>query len=121
MESRVIDYQDSKGRDPIIDWMREVNKSNPKAVSKIIWTIDLLRANGLELSREYLFRIQRVKGLWELRATMQKNYMRVLFYNPEGTTLVLLHGFSKKTNETPQAELDTAARRMADDKRRRGL
>lgn len=52
------------------------------------------------------------KGLWEIRTALSdKRIARVLFCVHQGER-VLLHGFLKKTQKTPRAELETAARRM---------
>jgi phage-related protein len=50
-------------------------------------------------------------GLFEVRTSWNGNIYRVLFCFA-GTTLVLLHGFQKKSQRTPKADLDLARRRM---------
>ena len=54
------------------------------------------------------------KGLWEVRSTLDSNRIaRVIFCIGEGH-MILLHGFIKKTQKTPKAEIDLATRRMKD-------
>lgn len=43
---------------------------------------------------------------------------RILYFMPSDSGFVLLHGFIKKTDKTPVAELETAKARMNDFKRR---
>jgi phage-related protein len=43
----------------------------------------------------------------------QSRHARVLF-TVEGDTMVLLHGFIKKSQKTPRTELRTAHQRLAD-------
>lgn len=50
-------------------------------------------------------------GLWEVRSRLGDRIARVIFC-VEGATMVLLHGFIKKTQKTPKHELDLAAKRM---------
>ena len=51
-------------------------------------------------------------GLWEVRSTLPGNRIaRVLFCIAEGR-MVLLHGFVKKTQKTPDEDLALARRRM---------
>ncbi len=51
-------------------------------------------------------------GLWEVRSDLKSNRIaRVLFCFSEGR-LIALHGFIKKTQKTPDAELALARRRM---------
>ena len=48
--------------------------------------------------------------LWEVRSTIVSGIVRVLF-TIRGSEMVLLHGFVKKSDKTPQTELDTANNR----------
>jgi phage-related protein len=50
-------------------------------------------------------------GLFEVRSRLQGNIYRVLFCL-DGTTMILLHGFQKKSQETPKAELNLARKRQ---------
>ena len=50
-------------------------------------------------------------GLYEVRTSHRGNQFRVLFVIIEGT-LVLLHGFQKKTQKTPATDIDLARRRQ---------
>lgn len=51
-------------------------------------------------------------GLWEVRSSLTtKRIARVIFTLHEGR-MVLLHGFIKKTQKTPQDDLDIARKRM---------
>jgi phage-related protein len=51
------------------------------------------------------------KGLWEVRSRLGDRIARVMFC-VEGRTMVLLHGFVKKTQKTPKYELGLAIKRM---------
>jgi phage-related protein len=52
-------------------------------------------------------------GLWEVRCRVASGIARVLF-TVDGDTMVLLHGFVKKSQKTPTNDLETARRRLAD-------
>ena len=52
-------------------------------------------------------------GLWEVRSHVATGIARVLF-TVEGDTMVLLHGFIKKTQKTPPAEIELALKRKRD-------
>ena len=56
-------------------------------------------------------------GLWEVRSRLDNRIARVLFVL-SGSTMVLLHGFIKKQQETPKADLDLAIERHKDLKRK---
>lgn len=51
-------------------------------------------------------------GLFEIRAKGQEGIGRALFSTVVGKRIFILHGFIKKTEQTPQRALDTARRRM---------
>ncbi len=50
-------------------------------------------------------------GLWEVRSRFPDGIARVLFTASEGQ-MVLLHGFIKKSQRTPQDDLQLARRRL---------
>jgi len=56
-------------------------------------------------------------GIWEVRARLDNRIARVLFVL-SGSTMVLLHGFIKKQQETPKADLDLAIERLKELKRK---
>ncbi|MGA7822904.1 MAG: type II toxin-antitoxin system RelE/ParE family toxin [Steroidobacteraceae bacterium] len=52
------------------------------------------------------------RGLWEVRSSLTHNRIaRILFVMYQGQ-MVLLHGFIKKTQQTPEEELDLAVKRQ---------
>ena len=56
-------------------------------------------------------------GLWEVRTRLDNRIARVLFVL-SGSKVVLLHGFIKKQQETPKADLDLAIERLKELKRK---
>ena len=56
-------------------------------------------------------------GIWEVRIRLENRIARVLFVL-EGSTMVLLHGFIKKSQVTPQADLNLAKDRLKQLRRR---
>ncbi len=52
-------------------------------------------------------------GLEEVRSNITNGIARVIFY-VENNKMILLHGFIKKTQATPQKELDLAIKRYKD-------
>lgn len=55
------------------------------------------------------------KDLWEIRIHLDGRIARVLF-TVSGGKIVLLHGFIKKSQATPQTDLKLAKDRMRSDK-----
>jgi len=50
-------------------------------------------------------------GLWEVRSHVPARLARILFTTVDGT-MVLLHGFIKKSPKTPEPDLKLAERRL---------
>jgi len=60
------------------------------------------------------------RGLYEVRSNLAGNRIaRVLFYIDKKNRMVLLHGFIKKTQKTPEGDLQLA--RINKSKHERGL
>lgn len=51
-------------------------------------------------------------GLFEIRAKGREGIGRSLFCMQKGQEIVILHSFVKKTQKTPQKELDLARKRL---------
>jgi hypothetical protein len=53
-----------------------------------------------------------LSGLWEVRSTLAGNRIALIFCMDDGC-MILLHGFVKKTQRTPQADIDLALKRKS--------
>lgn len=58
------------------------------------------------------------KGLFELRLRQSSDIARMFFFFCPGRTIVVTHGFVKKTGKTPRIEIERALRYKADWERR---
>lgn len=74
--------------------------------AKVLRSIDLLENNGAELRGPFSKHI--TDGIFELRIKHGNDISRVLYFFYIDNTAVLTNGFIKKTNKTPQKEIDTA-------------
>ena len=52
------------------------------------------------------------KGLWEVRSNLSSGRIARVLFCVAGEKMVLLHAFIKKTQKTPDRELNIAAERM---------
>jgi len=57
-------------------------------------------------------------GLWEVRSDISDGRIARVIFLIRASHMVLLHGFIKKSQKTPDVELKTAVRRLADFKAR---
>lgn len=106
---RIIFYTTPRGDSPVRDFLDSLDiKARFKAGS----FIDLLAREGHRLLRPYT---DTVSGkIRELRIPYRTNQYRVLYFFFLKDYIVLLHGFTKKTQEVPGREIEQAERYMQD-------
>ncbi|TLY50495.1 MAG: type II toxin-antitoxin system RelE/ParE family toxin [Gammaproteobacteria bacterium] len=97
-------YASSSGAEPVRDWLRDLPREARKVIGEDIKTVQFGWPLGIPLVRKL------ESGLWEVRSRIRDGIARVLF-TVEGSTLVLLHGFVKKSQKTPADDLEIAKRR----------
>ena len=96
------------GGKPVEEWIASLQ---PAAKAEVLILIDLLEKDGAGLREPFAKHVE--GGLWELRAKGPDGIYRVIYFHWFGHTFGLLHGFTKKTQKTPRAEIETAKRRQA--------
>jgi phage-related protein len=99
-------YRSATGREPILEWLRSLDKDDKRTIG-----LDLMRVQfgwpiGMPLVRSLK------DGLWEVRSGLPSQKIARLILCFHDKTLVVLHGFIKKTQKTPAEELELARRRM---------
>ena len=80
---------------------------NPKAKAKIFYNINLVAAGLME---KELFKKLEGTDIWEFRTLFSGISYRLLsFFDTEAQALIVTtHGFIKKTQKTPQKEIERA-------------
>lgn len=74
---------------------------------KIDQVIELVRCSK-RIPAVYFRKISNVSGLYEIRVLCEGNIYRIFCCLDEGYVVVLFHGFQKKTQKTPSAEIRKA-------------
>jgi phage-related protein len=98
-------YRSGGGQEPVRDWLRSL----PSAVCKEIGS-DIQKVQWRwPVSRPLVAGFG--GGLYEVRTSIDGNIYRVFFCIHAGA-MVLLHGFMKKTQKTPESELAAAQARQ---------
>lgn len=98
-------HQLPSGREPARDWLKALDDEDRKIIGEDIKDVEFSWPIGMPLVRPL------GKGLWEVRSDItQGRIARVLFCIREGR-MVLLHGFIKKTQKTPDADIELATKR----------
>lgn len=82
-------------------------KQNKNVKAKIIWTIELIE--DLEIIPETYFKhIQTTEGIYEIRVKLGRDIFRIFCFFDEGKLVVLINGFQKKSQKTPNNEINKA-------------
>jgi phage-related protein len=99
-------YRSATGREPVLEWLRSLDREDRRSIG-----LDLMRVQfgwpiGMPLVRSLK------DGLWEVRSNLPSQKIARLILCFHQKTLVVLHGFIKKTQKTPAEELELAKRRL---------
>ena len=110
-----IFFRTEAGGEPVREWLKELpSPEDRKRIGEDIKTVEFGWPIGMPVCRPL------GEGIYEVRTTLvQKRIARVLFYIDKKGRMVLLHGFIKKTQKTPDEDLDLA--RGNKKKHQRGL
>ena len=103
-------YRNAAGSEPVRRWLANLPREDRQIIGQDIATVAFGWPVGMPLCRSLTSR----RGLWEVRSSVSSGRIaRVLFFAHQGQ-MVLLHGFIKKTQRTPDADLDLAMKRKAE-------
>jgi phage-related protein len=101
----VVFFRLDSGKEPVRDWLKSLDKDARRAIGADIKTLQLGWPVGMPLARKLS------NNLWELRTRLNAGIART-FFTLHARKLVLLHGFIKKSQQTPRPELAIAKRRL---------
>ena len=97
--------------------MQYIDALSGKEAASVVRAIQRLEQVGLALGMPH---VRPIEGkLWELRCHGPTQQHRLIYVALAGQRLLLLHGFTKKTAQTPRREIQLAVERLADWERRR--
>lgn len=98
-------FTTGSGTEPVRNWLKDLPAIEQRILGEDIKTVQFGWPLGMPLVRKM------DKDLWEVRIQLPGRIARVLF-TVEGQTMVLLHGFIKKSQATPADDLDLAKSRL---------
>jgi phage-related protein len=98
-------YASEPGTEPVREWLKSLPAIERKTIGEDIKAVQYGWPLRMPLVRNM------GHGLWEVRIRLETRHARVLFVL-DGATMVLLHGFIKKSQATPQVDLDLAKERL---------
>ncbi len=99
-------FKTDQGNEPVREWLLTLTKAQRNIIGDDVLKVQYCWPIGKPLVGNLS------EGLWEVRSGLGDQIARVIFC-VEGPTMVLLHGFIKKTRKTPKRELDLAVKRLS--------
>jgi phage-related protein len=98
-------FRTTRGNEPVREWLRTLTKDERRAIGEDIAYVQYKWPIGKP-------RVDHLRGaIWEVRTALGNRIARTLFA-AGGNRLVLLHGFIKKTQRTPNDAIDLAESRF---------
>jgi phage-related protein len=106
MQSRraVIFYKTLDGKCPTQDFLDSLQG---KVAQKITWVLCILEDLDV-IPSTYFKKLTASEGIWECRVQFGSNAYRLLCFFADNSTIVLTHGFIKKSQKTPRKEIEKA-------------
>lgn len=99
-------YRSGLGLEPVLDWLHSLDKNDRQTIGRDLMRVQFGWPIGMPLVRNLK------DGLWEVRSSLPSQQIARLILCFHDRTLVVLHGFIKKTQKTPDDDLSLARRRM---------
>ena len=109
MRFQVEFYETKDGRIPVQEFLDSLDS---KMNAKMIGLMEILEEKGFSLREPYSAPLE--DGIFELRAVQGSNISRALFFFYIEGRIIITHGFIKKTQKTPRAQIELARKYRSD-------
>ncbi|MFR4519353.1 MAG: type II toxin-antitoxin system RelE/ParE family toxin [Fusobacterium sp.] len=110
---KIVFYEKENGEKPVEEFLLSLdNKMQKKAFGQL----NILKEYGRTLREPYSKYIK--DGIFELRIQFASDISRIFYFFYIGDKIVLTNGFIKKTQKTPQKEIEKALEYKKDFERR---
>jgi phage-related protein len=96
----------ASGKMPVREWLLDLDQDDRRVLGKDIQKVEF----GWPIGMPYCRPLGR--GLWEVRSNISSGRIARVVFCLHGGDMVLLHGFVKKSQKTPQQDIDLALQRM---------
>src|SRR5215204_3403486 len=101
----VVFYRTESGTELVLDWLRALDNPDRNAIGQDLMRVQYRWPVGMPLCRPL------GEGLWEVRTNLPSRRIARVVFGVEDGRIIVLHGFVKKSQKTPSADLALARRR----------
>jgi len=100
-------FRSATGSEPVRDWLKnDLDTADRRIVGGDIATVEYGWPVGMPVCRAL------GKGLYEVRSRLSSNRIGRVIFCFQDNSMVLLHGFIKKTQTTPKVDIEIARSRQ---------
>jgi phage-related protein len=103
-------YRFESGKSPVEEYFDSLTN---KQFEKVAFVLDIIEQLDI-VPRKYFKKLQGTDDLWEVRVQLGNNIFRIFGFLDGKDLVILNHGFTKKSQKTPQKEIATAEKRKKD-------
>jgi phage-related protein len=104
MSRTVTFFKTSSGKCPVQDFLDSLPG---KVAQKVVWVLRLLEDLDI-IPITYFKKLSGTEDIWECRIQFGSDIYRVFCFFDSHSTVVLTHGFKKKSMKTPRLEIQRA-------------
>lgn len=101
----VVFYRTRSGAEVVRDWLRRLDEAERNAIGLDLMRVQFRWPVGMPLCRAL------GDGLWEVRSSFPSNRIARVLFCVTRDRIIVLHGFIKKTQKTPDEDLTLARKR----------
>ena len=87
------------------EFVEFVNTLPVKDRQKLLATLKKIEEHGLPVASRMEWVKPLNKNIYEIRSKVGSNIQRALYFHVVGNEFIITHGFTKKTQKTPSAEI----------------
>jgi phage-related protein len=102
---KVFFFRTRRGSEPVREWLRSLLLLEKRTIGEDVKTVQFGWPLGMPLVRKL------EPGLWEIRSNLPSRIARIIF-TVKDNSMILLHGFIKKSQKTPKDDLQLARARL---------
>lgn len=99
-------YKLPSGKEPVKEWIKDLDKESRRDIGIDIKTVEFGWPIGMPVCRPL------GPGLYEVRSRLKNGTISRILFCIEGNLMILLHAFIKKSQKTPEKEVEIGYKRL---------